>query len=75
MLQQCGAGFGMFALAGLMGQDAAAAAGTAPNPLSPKSPMFTPRAKRVIFIFLHGGPSQVDTFDPKPLLTRDNGKP
>jgi hypothetical protein len=37
--------------------------------------MFTPRAKRVIFIFLHGGPSQVDTFDPKPLLDRDHGKP
>ena len=37
--------------------------------------MFPAKAKRVIFLFMHGGPSQVDTFDPKPLLTRDNGKP
>ena len=37
--------------------------------------MFPAHAKRVIFVFLHGGPWQVDTFDPKPLLTRDHGKP
>jgi hypothetical protein len=45
------------------------------NPLAPKPPQFEPRAKRVIFLFMHGGPSQVDTFDYKPLLERDNGKP
>src|SRR5207247_8248053 len=37
--------------------------------------MFPAKANRVIFLFMHGGPSQVDTFDPKPLLTRDHGKP
>ena len=41
----------------------------------PRAPHFAPRAKRVLFLFLHGGPSQVDTFDHKPLLTRDDGKP
>lgn len=45
------------------------------NPLAPRFPHFTPRAKRVIFLFMKGGPSQVDTFDPKPLLDRDDGKP
>ena len=37
--------------------------------------MFAPRAKRVIFLFMHGGPSSIDTFDPKPRLITDNGKP
>ncbi len=73
MLTMCGAGFGMMAFAGLLGENAEAAA-TA-SPLSVKPTMFPPKAKRVIFIFMHGGPSQVDTFDPKPLLTRDSGKP
>ncbi len=41
----------------------------------PKAPHFAPRAKRVVFLFMHGGPSQVDTFDHKPLLQRDHGKP
>src|SRR5207247_7999558 len=45
------------------------------NPPSPKTPHFAPRAKLVIFMFMHGGPSHLDTFDPKPLLTRDHGKP
>ena len=52
---------------------AAAAAGA--NPLALKAPHFPPRAKRVIFLFMNGGPSQVDTFDHKPLLQRDHGKP
>ena len=56
-------GFGLLALGGLFAETARAA------------PHFTPRAKRIIFLFMHGGPSQVDTFDPKPLLTRDDGKP
>ena len=77
MLQGYSAGFGMFALAGLLGQDQALAdaAHGVKNPLAPRAPMFTAKAKRVIFVFMHGGPSQVDTFDPKPLLTRDHGKP
>ena len=37
--------------------------------MAPKKPHFAPRAKRVIFMFMHGGPSHLDTFDPKPLLT------
>lgn len=45
------------------------------GPLSPKSPHIQPRAKRVIFLFMKGGPSHVDTFDYKPLLQRDGGKP
>ena len=45
------------------------------DPLAVKAPHFPARAKRVIFLFMHGGPSQVDTFDYKPLLKRDHGKP
>ncbi|HEV3263129.1 MAG TPA: DUF1501 domain-containing protein, partial [Gemmataceae bacterium] len=53
----------------------AAAEGTAFNPLTVKPPQYPARAKRVIFLFMSGGPSHVDTFDPKPRLARDNGKP
>ena len=73
MLKSFSGGFGALALAGLMGEQAGAS--TAVSPLAAKAPMFPARAKRVIFVFMHGGPSQVDTFDPKPLLTRDSGKP
>ncbi|MBI5849716.1 MAG: DUF1501 domain-containing protein [Planctomycetes bacterium] len=45
------------------------------DPLAPKAPHHRPRARRIIVLFMHGGPSQVDTFDHKPLLTRDDGKP
>jgi hypothetical protein len=78
LLRTSANGFGMMALASLLGNEAAAAAIGKPGaagPLAPKAPLFTPRAKRIIFLFMHGGPSQVDTFDPKPLLTRDSGKP
>ena len=44
------------------------------NPLAAKNPHFIPRARRVVFLFMKGGPSHVDTFDPKPALDRDNGK-
>ncbi|MCZ6794072.1 MAG: DUF1501 domain-containing protein, partial [Planctomycetota bacterium] len=47
---------------------------SAASPLAPRAPHFAPRAKRVIHIFLNGGPSHVDTFDPKPLLTKYHGK-
>ena len=63
------AGFGSIALAGILAREASADGGIL------ASPHFRPRAKRVIFLFMHGGPSQVDTFDYKPLLARDNGKP
>ncbi len=76
MLRQSSAGFGSLALAALLGeQGCAAAAGKPDNPLAPRKPHFPPRARRVIFLFMHGGPSQVDTFDYKPLLERDHGKP
>jgi len=69
MLQTCGAGFGGLALASLLAEESCG------NPLAVNAPPFAPRAKRIIFLFMHGGPSQVDTFDPKPLLDRDHGKP
>jgi hypothetical protein len=74
MLRVSGAGFGGMALAAMLGQQSSADA-QKPNPLAAKSPHFAPKAKRVIFLFMHGGPSQVDTFDYKPLLARDHGKP
>ena len=70
MLRTSGAGFGGLALAALLGEEARAS-----QPLEVKPPHFAPKAKRVIFLFMHGGPSQVDTFDYKPLLERDHGKP
>ena len=45
------------------------------GPLVPKKPMHTPKAKAVIMLFMEGGPSQVDTFDPKPILTKLHGQP
>lgn len=76
-LATCANGFGLLALASLMSEQAKAEATrtTSLDPLAVKSPHFLPRAKRVIFLFMHGGPSQVDTFDYKPLLERDHGKP
>jgi hypothetical protein len=76
MLRRAGAGFGSLALAALLADEAAAAPpAVGGNPLAPRAPHFPPRARRVIFLFMPGGPSQVDTFDPKPQLTRDHGKP
>jgi hypothetical protein len=67
-------GFGGLALASLL-QRVGLAQGPAANPLAALPPHHAPRAKRMIFLFMHGGPSQVDTFDYKPLLQRDHGKP
>jgi hypothetical protein len=70
------AGFGSIALAGILAREAHADAQAARGMKGVMlSPHFRPRAKRVIFLFMHGGPSQVDTFDYKPLLQRDSGKP
>ena len=76
-LQQAGTGFGMLALTALLGEEARAAqaAADAGNPLAVRSPHFAPKAKRVIFLFMSGGPSHVDLFDPKPRLTAETGKP
>lgn len=66
LLRTAGAGAGWIGLQSLL---------QAENPLSPKPPQFRARAKRVIWLFLNGGPSQVDTFDPKPALDRYHGQP
>jgi hypothetical protein len=73
LLQRTAVGFGSLALAGLCAGETRVQA--AADPLAPRQPLFPARARRVIFLFMSGGPSQVDTFDPKPLLTRDDGKP
>src|SRR5690349_5048191 len=73
MLHQVGTGLGMLGLASLL-RDAGLlvpeAAAASLNPLAAKLPQFAPRAKRVIHIYLNGGPSHVDTFDPKPALAK-----
>src|SRR5579875_1171722 len=74
MLRQFANGFGMLGLAGLLA-DEARASSAADNPLAVKAPHYPAKAKRLIFLFMSGGPSHVDTFDPKPRLQRDNGKP
>jgi hypothetical protein len=74
MLGRTAVGFGSLALASLLA-DESVAHGAPVDPLAARPPHFTPRAKRIIFLFMKGGPSHVDTFDPKPLLTRDDGKP
>src|SRR2546430_204024 len=79
MLRRFASGFGMLGLAGLLAEDfvstALADAATSASPLLVKPPHFSARAKRIIFLFMSGGPSHVDTFDPKPRLAQDNGKP
>ena len=61
-LRNIGNGFGMLGLSHILA------------PQSPAAPHFAPKAKHIIYLFLNGGPSQVDTFDPKPLLTKYDGK-
>ena len=82
ILRSAGAGFGALALDSLLGWEALAAAppvkrprDTSADPLAPKPPLFPAKAKRVIFLFMSGGPSHVDLFDPKPRLREENGKP
>ena len=89
LLRRAGMGFGSLALGGLLAESGLAGGGMASaadlasggaavggpvSPLSPKAPHFAPKAKRVIHLFMNGGPSQVDTFDPKPELTKQHGK-
>lgn len=68
LLLRSGIGFGGLALADLLYAES-------PNPLAPKRPHFPAKAKHVVHLFMNGGPSQVDTFDPKPLLDKFHGKP
>ena len=78
LLCQAANGFGGLALAALMADQRAAAAGHAARsirPMAPREPHYRARAKSVIFLFMDGGPSQLDTFDPKPRLAKENGQP
>lgn len=85
LLFQSGGGISGLALAYLMNKDGLLASGPAAtgcdakpvegNPFAPKSPHFKPRAKAVISLFMSGGVSQVDTFDPKPALVKYAGQP
>jgi hypothetical protein len=75
MLRRCACGFGSLALAALLADETAAGAEHELDPFAPRRPHFAPRAKSVIFLYMDGGPSQVDTFDPKPRLDRENGRP
>lgn len=72
LLRISGMGFGTLALNALLTREANAE--RLEGPLQSRPPRFTARAKHVIFLFMPGGPSQVDTYDPKPRLIRDNGK-
>ncbi|MDE0260966.1 MAG: DUF1501 domain-containing protein [Bryobacterales bacterium] len=75
MLRRSALGFGSLGLYSLLQQSDLLAAPASSGPLASKRPHFAPRAKRIIFLFMHGGVSHVDTFDPKPRLDSDNGKP
>ncbi|HEY8505554.1 MAG TPA: DUF1501 domain-containing protein, partial [Gemmataceae bacterium] len=79
LLRRCGMGFGALGLGALLGEAGLLAAeargATALNPLAPKGPQFPAKAKHVIHLFMNGGPSHVDTFDPKPALEKYHGKP
>jgi hypothetical protein len=71
LLRRCGTGLGTVALAGVLADEARANV----DPLAVKAPHFAPKAKAVVHLFMNGGPSQVDTFDPKPALDKYHGKP
>ncbi len=74
-LSRSGMGFAAVGLASLLGSEAARAGPTAStNPLAPKAPHFPGKARRVIHLFMNGGPSHLDTFDPKPALARYAGR-
>src|SRR5438067_1507710 len=85
VLRRIGGGFGALGLASVFAESGLLPAGAAEaiavsgarasNPLAPRPPHFPARAKRVIFLFMNGAPSHVDTFDPKPMLTKHNGQP
>jgi hypothetical protein len=75
LLRRCGMGLGALGLADLLASTADASPQAATGPLAPKAPHFPCKAKRVIHLFMNGGPSHVDTFDPKPALARYAGRP
>jgi hypothetical protein len=73
-LTRAGGGFGALALNYLLQDSALATATNSVNPLAPRKPHFSPRAKSVIFLFMEGGPSHIDSFDPKPKLNELAGQ-
>ncbi len=75
ILRRSALSFGMLGLAGMAALPTRRGAASTIEPLAPREPHFPARAKRVIFLFMHGGVSHIDTFDPKPRLDRDDGKP
>jgi hypothetical protein len=77
LLTRSGMGFGLLGLAGVLAGEipAARAENTNITPLAPKKPHFPAKAKQVVHLFMNGGPSHVDTFDPKPALDRYHAKP
>jgi hypothetical protein len=76
LLRRSGLGLGMLGLAGVLASDGRLGAAPAgDNPLAPRKPHFPGKARRLVHLFMNGGPSHVDTFDPKPLLARFHGKP
>ena len=74
MLARCANGFGAVAMSALLAQESSAARRDL-NPFAARQPHFPGKAKQVIFLYMDGGPSQIDTFDFKPRLIKDNGKP
>jgi hypothetical protein len=74
LLQRGGMGMAMLGLADLCRREAVAAS-TSANPLAPRRPHFAAKAHRVVHLFMNGGPSHVDTFDPKPALDKYHGRP
>ena len=75
LLKRVACGIGYTALVSLLTEAESYPAPPSRSALSPRSPHFDPRAKRVIFLFMHGGVSHVDSFDPKPKLAEMNGQP
>src|SRR5207247_9916023 len=74
VLRQAANGFGAAAVAALF-HDQGRSQTSSTNPLAPRAPHFHAKAKSVIFLYMDGGPSQMDTFDPKPRLDREHGQP
>jgi uncharacterized protein (DUF1501 family) len=72
-LRECGVGLGTMALADLLSAEGARAAETATNPLAPRDPPFTAKAKRVVYLFMAGAPSHLELFDNKPQLAKFDG--
>ena len=76
MLSRCANGFGAAALTALMADKSyAGTVASGAGPFAPRQPHFEPKARNVIFLYMDGGPSQVDTFDPKPRLQAESGQP